>query len=68
MQFVGMNDFERDELDAKIEEMMQDCMQSIQALQRKINSSNLRALDEGPHLFEVYIFGFLSIKGSPSDY
>ncbi|VDK81602.1 unnamed protein product [Litomosoides sigmodontis] len=49
----GMSDFERDELDAKIEEIMQNCIKSIQALQRKINSSNLRATDEGPHLFEV---------------
>ncbi|EJD74477.1 hypothetical protein LOAG_18216 [Loa loa] len=49
----SMNDFERNELDAKIEGMMQDCMQSIQAFQRKISSSNLRAVDEGPHLFEV---------------
>ncbi|KAL3984950.1 hypothetical protein ACH3XW_36610 [Acanthocheilonema viteae] len=49
----SMSDFERDELDAKIEEMMQNCIKSIQALQRKINISNLRALDEGPHLFEV---------------
>uniref|UniRef100_A0A0R3RZA3 Syntaxin-18 n=1 Tax=Elaeophora elaphi TaxID=1147741 RepID=A0A0R3RZA3_9BILA len=42
-----------DEFDAKIEEMMQNCIKSIQTLQRKINSSNLRALDEGPHLVEV---------------
>ncbi|VDN95760.1 unnamed protein product [Brugia pahangi] len=49
----SMNDFERDELDAKIREMMQDCIQSIQALQLKISSSNLRAFDEGPHLFQV---------------
>ncbi|OZC12125.1 hypothetical protein X798_00644, partial [Onchocerca flexuosa] len=49
----SMNDFERDELDAKIEEMMQVCIQSLQALKHKINSSNFRALDEGPHLFEI---------------
>uniref|UniRef100_A0A8R1TVF4 t-SNARE coiled-coil homology domain-containing protein n=1 Tax=Onchocerca volvulus TaxID=6282 RepID=A0A8R1TVF4_ONCVO len=49
----SMNDFERDELDAKIEEMMQVCIQSLQALKHKINSSNLRALDESPHLFEI---------------
>ncbi|VIO98151.1 Uncharacterized protein BM_BM5721 [Brugia malayi] len=49
----SMNDFERDELDAKIKEMMQDCIQSIQTLQLKISSSNLRAFDEGPHLFQV---------------
>ncbi|MCP9262727.1 hypothetical protein DINM_005658 [Dirofilaria immitis] len=49
----SMNDFERDELDAKIEKMMQDCIQSIQLLQRQINSSNLRAFDEGPLLFEI---------------
>ncbi|KAK6107461.1 hypothetical protein QQG55_28295 [Brugia pahangi] len=49
----SMSDFERDELDAKIREMMQDCIQSIQALQLKISSSNLRAFDEGPHLFQV---------------
>lgn len=57
-----MSDFERDELDAKIEEIMQNCIKSIQALQRKINGSNLRATDEGPHLFEVYIFGLLSVQ------
>ncbi|CAG9531217.1 unnamed protein product [Cercopithifilaria johnstoni] len=49
----SMSDFERDELDAKIEEMIRNCIKSIQALQHKINSSNLRAPDEGPHLFEV---------------
>lgn len=46
----------------KIEEMMQDCIKSIQALQYKINCSTLRALDEGPHLLEVDIFGLLSMK------
>lgn len=50
-----MNDFERDELDAQIEEIMQDCVQKMKALQRKINTTQLRALDEGPHLLEVCI-------------
>uniref|UniRef100_A0AAF5RVL9 t-SNARE coiled-coil homology domain-containing protein n=1 Tax=Wuchereria bancrofti TaxID=6293 RepID=A0AAF5RVL9_WUCBA len=60
----SMNDFERDELDAKIKEMMQDCIQSIQALQLKISSSNLRAFDEGPHLFQVLRMLGKHLKGT----
>ncbi|VDN08445.1 unnamed protein product [Thelazia callipaeda] len=50
----SMTDFERDELDARIESMLRDNIQSIQTLQRKIIiNTDLRADDEAPHLFEV---------------